>query len=100
MTQQNYKLFITTNREKAGAILDSIEELKKKVKDEDTLSLLDSARKAAEEAGNRCDTSFNLSFDSKEATFAKTQIVQHNAAAESMFKEAQKSQQSKADEND
>jgi len=90
MDQEQHRQFIRTNRDQAGAIWDECKKLKEKVGDAATLSVIDHARKAAEAAGNLCDTSEKLPADEAKAINARKQILQYNSEASAKLLEAEK----------
>lgn len=90
MDQEQHRQFIRSNREQAGGIWDECKRLKEKVTDDEILSVIDHARRAAEAAGNLCDTSEKLHFDDAKAINARKQILQHNSEASAKLIKAEK----------
>ncbi|OOO34578.1 hypothetical protein [Agrobacterium sp. YIC 4121] len=90
MDQEQHSRFIRANRDQAAAIWDECKKLKEKVGDAGISSVVNHAQKAAEAAGNLCDTSGNLPFDDARAINARKQILQYNSEASAMLLEAEK----------
>lgn len=90
MDQEQHRQFVRSNRDQAGAIWDECKKLKQKVGDGEILSVIDHARKAAEAAGNLCDTSERLPSNEDRAINARSQILRYISEASAKLLEAEK----------